>query len=591
MGNWYSVSSIHSMARLLTVIIFLSSAAWRTEAFRARTQDLEISDHTFGFVPQIVQGKQSKVYGDYTLDVLRRKIAEFAPVTVTTDVTGLTETEKKVLDLLIKAAEYMNPIFNRQMFRWYKETREKLKQDGSELAKVQLEFFDIMRGPWDRQEEEKPFAVEYERPLGAGNYPINITKAAFESYVANHPEEKDNLENLVTIVLQKGDKMVANNYSYFFQDYLRPAHSHMIAAATLTENQSLKTFLRSRAEAFLSNGYFQSDKDWMDLDSRIEITIGPYETYEDKLMALKASFESFVTVTDPEESEKLSKYKSLLPEMEQNLPITQEMKTERGSESPIRVVDLVYASGDARKAVQTLAFNLPNDERVRKEKGAKKVMLKNNIISKFNKILEPIANKLMKPKQLSYLDQEAFFNNVLFHELSHSLGPAFVGNDESKGEIRAALGASYSGLEEGKADVMGVYNILFMVQKGELPEDFANKALFTYIAGLFRSIRFGVAEAHGKGAAMQLNTYLKEGSVVFLPESGKYQVNFKMLEESIKNLVKSICTWQHNGDKKVVDDMFEEFAKLDENTLASLELLKDIAVDIRPCYPLAGEKC
>jgi len=578
------------MARIFPFLCYFL-VAWETEAFRARTQDLRLSDDTFGFVPQIVQGKSTKVYGDYTLEVLKRKIAEFAPVTVTTDISGITETEKKVLDLLINAAKYMNPVFNRQMFRWYNETREKLTQDGSELAQAQLEFFDIMRGPWDRQEEEKPFAIEYERPPGAGVYPIDMTKEDFESYIANHPEEKENLENLVTIVLQKGDKLVANNYSYFFQEYLRPAHNNMFAAAALTENQSLKTFLKSRAKAFLSNDYFQSDKDWMDLDSRIEITIGPYETYQDKLMALKASFESFVTVTDPVESAKLSKYKSLLPEMEQNLPIPDEMKTERGSESPIRVVDLVYSSGEARKAVQTLAFNLPNDERVRKEKGAKKVMLKNTISLKFDQILTPIANKLMKQKQMQFLDQEAFFNNILFHELSHSLGPAFVGNNKENGEIRAALGASYSGLEEGKADVMGVYNILFMVEKGELPEDFKNKSLFTYIAGLFRSIRFGVVEAHGKGAAMQLNTYLKEGSVVFLPETGTYQVNFNKLQESIKNLVKNICTWQHNGDKEVVDNVFEEFAKLDENTLASLELLKDIPVDIRPCYPLAGEEC
>jgi len=329
----------------------------------------------------------------------------------------------------------------------------------------------------------------------------------------------------------------------------------------------------------------------MDLNSKIEITIGPYETYQDKLKALKASFEAFVTITDPVESEKLSKYKSYLSEMEQNLPIPDEMKSDRGSQSPIRVVDLVYTSGEARKAVQTIAFNLPNDERVRKEKGAKKVMLKNLITLKFDKILRPIANKLMKQKQLQFLDGEAFFNNVLFHELSHSLGPAFVGNKKENGEVRKALGASYSGLEEAKADVMGVYNILFMIQKGELPEDFKNKVLFTYIAGLFRSIRFGVVEAHGKGAALQLNTYLKEGSVAFLHDSETYQVNFRKLEESIKNLVKNICTWQHNGDKKVVDDMFEEFAKLDENTLASLKKLNDIPVDLRPCYPLAGEKC
>jgi len=560
-------------------------------AFRARTNDLRISEHTFGFVPEIVKGADTKVFGDYTLDVLRRRISDYAPVVTTTDVSYLTDSERRVLQLLIEAAEYLNPIFNRQSFRWYEETREQLKRDGSDLAKAQLEFFDIMRGPWDRQEDEKPFAVEYERPPGAGGYPMNITKEEFKEYIEKNPEKKKDLESLVTIVLQKGDELVANNYSYFFQEYLRPAHDKMVAAAEITDNESLRTFLRSRAEAFLSNDYFQSDKDWMDLNSRVEVTIGPYETYADKLLALKASFEAFVTITDPVESEKLSKYKSFLPEMEQNLPIPQEMKTERGSESPIRVVDLVYTSGEARKAVQTLAFNLPNDERVRKEKGAKKVMLKNNIINKFEQILTPIANTLMKEKQMSFLDSEAFFNNVLFHELSHSLGPAFVKNDKNNGEVRTSLGASYAPIEEGKADVMGIYNILFMIQKGELPEELKNKSLFTYVAGLFRSIRFGVVEAHGKGAAVQLNTYLKEGSVVYLPETGKYQVNFKKLEESVKNLVARICTMQHNGDKNVVDEMFEEFAHLDKTTLDSLDKLEKIPIDIRPCYPLAGEKC
>ena len=223
----------------------------------------------------------------------------------------------------------------------------------------------------------------------------------------------------------------AENYSSFFRDQLQPAQGLLMAAADLTDNESLRTFLLSRAGAFLSNDYYQSDKDWMDLDSKIEITIGPYETYEDRLLGLKASFESFVTITDPVESGKLSKYKSLLPAMEENLPTTPEMKVERGGASPLRVVDLVFSSGDARKSVQTLAFNLPNDERVRKEKGAKKVMLKNNIINKFNKILTPIAETLMSSSQMSNLDGESFFNNVLFHELSHSLGPAFVKNNES----------------------------------------------------------------------------------------------------------------------------------------------------------------
>ena len=244
----------------------------------------------------------------------------------------------------------------------------------------------------------------------------------------------------LSLSLEFGKELRAEKYSTFFQEYLHPASMKMLAAALLTDNETLRTFLRSRAAALLSDDYYQSDKDWVDLDSKIEITFGPYETYEDRLLGLKASFESFVTVTDPEESGKLSKYKSMLPEMEENLPTPAEMKVRRGGESPVRVVDLVFSAGDARKSVQTLAFNLPNDERVRKEKGAKKVLLKNNIVNKFNKILTPIAETLMSSKQMSYLDGESFFNNVLFHELSHSLGPAYVNNDESQvGRGRVSL--------------------------------------------------------------------------------------------------------------------------------------------------------
>lgn len=327
----------------------------------------------------------------------------------------------------------------------------------------------------------------------------------------------------------------------------------------------------------------------MDLDSKIEITIGPYEVYEDGLLGLKAAFESFVTITDPEESEKLHVFKSLLPEMENNLPVPDEVKNNRGAQSPIRVVDLVFSAGDARKSVQTIAFNLPNDERVRKEKGAKKVMLRNSIKTKFNNIMRPIAEELIEPDQLEYLDEDAFFNEVLFHELSHSLGPAFVNNSEENGEVRSALGASYSALEEGKADAMGAYNILFMIKRGYFEENFREKLLLSYFAGLFRSIRFGVAEAHGKGAAMQINRYVTEGAAIYSPETGKYRVNFEILEKSIENLVRDVCMWQHNGDKTEVDQMFEQFGKLSEQTEEALGRLTEIPVDIKPRYPIAGE--
>jgi len=528
-----------------------------------------------------------------SIEELRRRIEQFGEIEITSHTANLTEDEAKVLELLVRAAKMMDPIFNRQVWSGYSELRQDLVPDPSELSQTRLELLDIMRGPWDRNADDKPFAVTFPKPLGAGFYPEDVDEAQWENYIRTHPEEASKLNSLVTMVERNEEgEMVARNYSQVFREYLEPAHDFMTIAAEITDNESLRRFLTTRGDAFISNDYYQSDKDWMDLDSKIEITIGPYEVYEDHLKNQKASFEAFVTITDPVESEKLSHYKSLLPEMEQNLPIPDEMKTIRGSKSPIKVVDLVFSSGEARSSKVTIAFNLPNDERVRKEKGSKKVMMKNNIDAKFQHLLTPIAKILMKKKQLSqnFLSNEAFFNIVLFHELSHGLGPAFVGNDENNGEIREALGSFYSGLEEAKADVMGIYNILFMVEKGLLPQDMTNKVLFTYSAGLFRALRHGVKEAHARGCALQLNRFIEEGSLVLLPDE-TYQVNFNKLKNSVKNLVRDICTWQHNGDKAVVEEVFNKYGKLDTTTLNSLEKLAGVYLDIKPCFSMAGEDC
>ena len=296
-----------------------------------------------------------------------------------------------------------------------------------------------------------------------------------------------------------------------------------------------------------------------------------------------------MTVSDPEASKKLAVYKDWLPKMEQNLPVAKEVKTKRGSESPIRVVDLVFSSGDARKSVQTIAFNLPNDERVRAEKGAKKVMLRNSINAKFDAITTPIAERIMNPEQLALLSQEAFFNEVLFHELSHSLGPAMVEIDGRKVEVRVALGSSYSPLEEGKADVMGAWNILFMIDKKQFPKSFRDQLLVTYFAGLFRSVRFGVAEAHGKGAAFQINRYLESGAASFDEATGTFSVDTKKLEASIKDLVHDVVMLQHEGDKAAVDAFLAKYAVMSPAMDKALAKLDGIPVDIKPIYPVAGE--
>jgi hypothetical protein len=523
-------------------------------------------------------------------EALQAKVDQFAPAELTANVASLPENERQALDELIAAAKLLDPVFDRQAWAGYPALEKKLEKEaegGDALAQAKLAYFRIMRGPWDRQDHHAPFAIETAHPAGAGFYPEDLSVDEFEKYVAEHADQKEALESLFTVVKREGDGLVAVPYSKAYAEWLEPAAEHLEKAAQLTKNASLRKFLKSRAKAFRTDDYYQSDKDWMDLDSPIEITIGPYETYEDQLMGKKAAFEAFVTVSDPEASKRLEKFKSYLPDMEHNLPVPEEVKTERGSESPIRVVDLVYTSGDARKSVQTIAFNLPNDERVREEKGAKKVMLRNIIKQKFEVIMRPIADRIIDEDQLKYLSADAFFNQVLFHELSHSLGPAFTQQGDEKVEVRVALGSSYSALEEAKADVMGAWNILYMITKKEFPNEFREQLLLSYFAGLFRSVRFGVSEAHGQGAALQINRFLQHGAATFDEKTGRFSVDFERLEEAMTMLVSDICMLQHEGVKDSVDAMLAHEGKLTPPIEQALAKLDGIPVDVRPVYPLA----
>jgi len=376
---------------------------------------------------------------------LEAKIQQFVPAALTADVSALPAEEKAAMDKIIAAAKLLDPIYDRQVWAQNPTLREKLAKDTSDKGKSVLAYFDIMRGPWDRQDEWKPFATDKPHPKGAGFYPPDMTADEFKAYVSAHPSEKTALESLTTVVTKSGDQLEAEPYSKAYAEWLKPSAALLEEAAALTKNKSLAKFLKARAAAFLSDQYRQSDKDWMDLDSRVEATIGPYETYEDVMFGQKAAFEAYVTVSDPVESAKLDKFKKLLGFMEQNLPIPPGAHGERGKDSPIRVVDLVFTSGEARGSVQTIAFNLPNDEVVRKEKGAKKVLLRNLIVTKFDQTMRPLASKILDASQIALLSSEAFFDETLFHELSHSLGPAFVKGSKDK-EVRSALEASHLAL-------------------------------------------------------------------------------------------------------------------------------------------------
>ncbi|MCX4247574.1 dipeptidyl-peptidase 3 family protein [Paraliomyxa miuraensis] len=520
---------------------------------------------------------------------LGAKIDQFAIAELTVDTASLSESERQTLSTLIEAAKLMDPIFDRQAWVGNPKLESKLSTATDPVGKAKYAYFRIMRGPWDRQNHREPFAVTEPWPKGAGFYPEDLTAEEFKAWVADHPKDAGAFEGLYTVIARDNQGLRATPYSESYAEWLDPAAAKLREAAEHTENASLAKFLRSRADAFGSDDYYGSDKDWMDLDSRVEITIGPYETYEDELLGLKASFEAFVTVSDPAASEALAKYKEYLPKMEQHLPVDDSVKTKRGSESPIRVVDIVFTAGDSRKSVQTIAFNLPNDERVRKEKGAKKVLLRNLIETKFERIMKPIGQKVLDPSLHDRLSGDAFFNQVLFHELSHSLGPAFTKVDGKQVEVRVALGPVYTALEECKADAMGAFNILYMIDEGQLPADMREKLLVSYFAGLFRSVRFGVAESHGQGAAIQVNRYLAGGGASFDEAKGVFTIDLAKLEENIGALVHDLVMLQHEGDKAKAEAFVAEHGVMSPSMEKALAGLTEIPVDIRPVYPLAGE--
>ncbi|MCW8983991.1 MAG: hypothetical protein OQK55_01510, partial [Thermoanaerobaculales bacterium] len=440
----------------------------------------------------------------------------------------------------------------------------------------------------DRLVHYEPFLGDTVRPPGAGYYPEDMTAEEFEAWLAEHPEDREAFTSLFTVIRREGDGFVAVPYSEAYRELLEMAAEELVAAAQATDNESLRRFLELRAQAFLTNDYYESDKAWMDLDSAIEVVVGPYETYEDHLFGYKAAFESFVCVAQPEDSAKLEVFKSQLPFLERNLPISDEHKNfDRGSESPIRVVDEVFTGGDTRAGVQTIAFNLPNDERVREEKGSKKVLLKNVMRAKYDAILTPIAGRVLPDDEADRIAFEAFYQFTLHHELSHGIGPGQITVDGRDTEVRLELKDLYSAFEEAKADVLGVYDIYALVESGVMAPEILDSLPWTYTAGMFRTTRFGVAEAHGLGMVLQAN-YLLEKGAVELTENGRFRPVPELFKESFRDLAHQLLMIQALGDYDGALAMVERYGTVHPAMLAAIEALTDLPVDVDPSYPLEG---
>ncbi|QNM82017.1 hypothetical protein H8M03_08215 [Sphingomonas sabuli] len=513
--------------------------------------------------------------------------AKLAPVQMTADTSYLSSEERQVVNLLNQAANLMSEIYFRQVFAQNPQVRTEIDFVNPPGEAQVLEKFDAFFGPWDPLDEDKPFFGNTPRPDGAGFYPPDMTKTAFDAYLAANPDQKDALTSGYTVVRRDGDRLVAVPYSVEYKQWLEPAAALLEQAAAITTNASLKRFLTLRAQSFRTDDYYESELAWMDLkDTPIEIAIGPYETYTDKLYGRKTAFEAFVTLRNPQESAKLDKYKSLLRDMEANLPVEEKYKNfKRGFESPISVVDQVHGGGDNVPGVQTIAFNLPNDERVREAKGAKKVILQNVLGAKYERILKPMAALVLVPEQAGNVTKAYMANETLFHELAHSLGPGSITVNGRATTVDKELKEIGSGFEEAKADVMGAYNIMYMMDRGVLPKAERPQIEATYIAGLFRAMRFGVGEAHGRGAAMQYRYMRDHGGIAWDPAARRYRVDPAKLDAAIKSLVADIVRLQGNGDYAGTKAFLDKWAVIDPEAQSVIDSMTHIPVDIRPIYP------
>jgi len=507
---------------------------------------------------------------DSLQDYVDQRIGIYEPVKLTTNLNALTPNERKILPLLIQAAQIMDELFWQQAYPKRDSLLATLKNEKTK------DFIRINYGPWDRLNGDKPFVAGIgPKPAGSYFYPEDMTKEELEK-----SDVKDKLGLYSIIKRDSTGKLSALPYHVAYASELQKASSLLKEAALLADDPGLKKYLNLRADALVTDKYAASDYAWLDMKNNgLDIIIGPIENYEDKLFNARASFEAYVLVKDKEWSKRLAKYVALLPELQRGLPVDAKYKTEKpGTDSELNAYDVVYYAGDCNAGSKTIAVNLPNDEEIQQKKGTRRSQLKNAMRAKFDKILLPIANELMDKDQLAHVKFDAFFSNVMFHEVAHGLG--IKKTVTGKGYVKEALQEQYSWLEEGKADVLGLYMVTGLLKKGELEGDIKDYYT-TYMAGILRSVRFGAASAHGK-ANMQCFNYFRNNGAFVRSDKGTYKVDFDKFEQAMNGLSKLILTLQGNGDKKAVEKVQQEKAIISADLQSDLDRLskKGIPVDV-----------
>ena len=524
---------------------------------------------------------------------LKKMAARFARPELKVDISHLSSGDKAALAKLVQAARIVDDIFMSQYWSGDHKLYAELKKDTSPLGRARLDYFWLNKGPWSALDEHRAFlpGVPDKKPAGANFYPEDMTREEFESWIKALPEEQRKAAQSFFTVIRRDPgthKLTIVPFSAEYREPLTRAAALLREAAGLTTNATLKRFLEARASDFLSNDYYEGDIAWMDVDAPIEMTIGPYETYNDELFGYKAAYEAYVTVRDEEESRKVAFFSGHLQDVENNLPLDPKFRDPKlGASAPIRVVNEILSTGDAAHGVRTAAYNLPNDERVIQQKGSKRVMLKNVQEAKFRSTLVPIASRVLSPAARKDVSFDAFFTHILAHELSHGIGPHQITVGDRQTSVRLEMKELYSAIEEAKADITGLYMLQYLMDQGLIPKD-ERRMYTTFLASSFRTLRFGLKEAHAKGMALQIN-YLMDKQAFVVNTDGTFGVNMANVRRAVRDLTNTLLTLEATGNYAGAKAMLDGSAALRPQLQTALAGLEDIPVDIDPIPVTANQ--
>jgi len=493
--------------------------------------------------------------------ILEAKANQFISFKLTTDISYLSDNQKEMLKLLFKAADICNDIY------WTETYGDKSELFAMNIDDATKKFIEINYGPWERLNGNKSFIDGIgEKPRGANYYPKDMTKEEFEAL------KDDNKTSLYTLIKRDGDgKLKLVWFHEAYKEQTEKIASLLNQASELAEDKGFKSYLKLRANALLTDDYLESDMAWMDMkDNAIDFVVGPIENYEDALFGYKAAHEAFILIKDKEWSEKLKKYAAMLPDMQEALPVSEKYKNEvPGRNSDLGAYDVVYYAGDCNAGSKTIAINLPNDKRVHLAKGSRRLQLKNAMRAKFEKILVPISKVLIAEDQRKNIKFNAFFENTMFHETAHGLGIKYLVND-NKIEVGSALKEFSTTMEEGKADILGLFFVTKLYDDGEFPEKDLMDNYVTFMASIFRSVRFGVSSSHGKANMLRFYYFKEKGAFTKDEKTGTYRINMKKMREAMKSLTEKILVIQGDGN-------YDEAKKwIEEKGIISEELQKDL---------------